>query len=228
MRVAVPDRKGDMGASRSSRSAPSERVRLTRERVLEAALVVIDRDGLERLSMRRLGSELGVEAMSLYNHVADKDDVLDGVVGLLWCEVDRRASSGGDWAQQARSFAAAVRRTAHEHPHAYPLVLIRGVLPDRLMAMGSRLVGSLREAGFGELAPQAMLALASHATSQALAEVSWYGARAATGTSAAVADWPPTVVVEQELPRYEAEAPLAFGLELLIEALEARLAARRA
>ncbi len=215
-----------MGSKGSSRAARPGRISLTRERVLDAALELIDRDGLEGLSMRKLGGELGVEAMSLYNHVTDKDDVLDGVVSLLWREVETRAASAGDWAQQARSFAIAVRHTAHAHPHAYPLVLTRGVLPEELQRVGSRLVASLREAGFEELAPQAMLALASHATSQALAEVSWYGARAAQRAPGAVADWPPVVGVEQELPRYEADAPLAFGLELLIEALEARLAQR--
>lgn len=213
-----------MSTSQQQEPAHAARPRLTRDRVLAAALAVIDRDGLEGLSMRKLGAEVGVEAMSLYNHVAGKDDVLDGVVALLWREVDRRIPSGGDWASQARGFAAAIRQVAHAHPHAYPLVLTRGVLPEQLRLLGQRLTTALREAGFGDLAPRAMLALTSHATSQALAEVSWYGARAAQHWPGDVDEWPPLVAADEELPRFEAGSPFVFGLELLIEALEARRA----
>ena len=83
---------------------------------------------------------------------------------------------------------------------------------------------ALQHAGFGNLAPQAMLALTSHALSQALAEVSWYGARAAQAIERGdVAEWPPIVGVDAELPQHDATSPFAFGLELLIEALQARL-----
>lgn len=178
----------------AERPASADREPLSRQRVLEAALALIDRDGEAGLSMRKLGAEVGVEAMSLYNHVADKDDVLDGVVALLWQEVDARAAPGGTWQQEAREFAAAVRATAHAHPHAYPLVLTRGVLPSELLAISGRLLTALRAAGFGDLAADAMLALGSHVTSQALAELSWFagspgesgaGGSASAGASAA-------------------------------------------
>lgn len=199
---------------------------LTRERVLRAALAVIDRDGLENLSMRRLGGELGVEAMSLYNHVPDKAAVLDGVVEILWEEAAERDAHAepGQWQAQARSLADAVRQTAHAHPHAYPLILTRGVLPQEVFRLGGRLLSSLREAGFGDLAPPAMLALASHATSQALAEVTWQGASVAGDTAEMARQWPPLVGARDELPRADMDAAFTFGLELQIEALEARLA----
>lgn len=209
----------------------TDRAPLTREQILDAALAVIDRDGLEGLNMRKLGAEVGVEAMSLYNHVGGKEDVLDGVVALLWHEVETRMNPDGSWQQQARALARAIRDTAHAHPHGYPLVLTRGVLPSEVIRLGGHLLASLREAGFGELAPRAMLTIASHATSQALAEVSWYGGRAADGAPSVageVAPWPVLVDIDDELPQHDAHTPFAFGLELLIEALGARLDDSRA
>lgn len=212
--------------SSPGRSSRANRAPLTRQRILDAALAVIDRDGLDGLNMRKLGAEVGVEAMSLYNHVGGKEDVLDGVVALLWHEVESRMNRDGSWQQQARALAGAIRDTAHAHPHGYPLVLTRGVLPSEVIGLGRQLLASLREAGFGELAPRAMLTIASHATSQALAEVSWYGARATHDAPAVGGDapqWPPLVDIDDELPQHDAHTPFAFGLELLIEALEARL-----
>lgn len=208
----------------------TDRPPLTREQILEAALAVIDRDGLEGLNMRKLGAEVGVEAMSLYNHVSGKEDVLDGVVALLWHEVESRTEPDGSWQQQARTLAGAIRDTAHAHPHGYPLVLTRGVLPTEVIRLGGHLLASLREAGFGELAPRAMLTIASHATSQALAEVSWYGGRATDRTPSVGDDahWPVLVDVDDELPQHDAHTPFAFGLELLLEALGARLDDSRA
>ena len=69
------------------------RIPLTRERVLNAAIVLADTGGIDSLSMRRLAQDLGVKAMSLYNHVADKDDILDGIVDLVFAEIARRRIS---------------------------------------------------------------------------------------------------------------------------------------
>lgn len=204
----------------SRRPAPPGREPLSRDQVMAAALGVIDRDGPEGLSMRRLGAELGVEAMSLYHHVTGKADVLDGVVHLLWDEIDAGvADTSGSWQQQARMLGAAVRHTAHAHPRAYPLVLTRGVLPDGLGRVGDRLQQALVDVGFGTLARPAMLTLSAHATSQALAEVTWPGVR---DDAANVPAAPATI--GQELPLHDAHSPFALGLELLIEALAARLA----
>jgi AcrR family transcriptional regulator len=61
---------------------------LTRERIIEAAMRLMDKEGLEAVTMRRIGRELGVEAMSLYNHVADKEDILSGVVEAVMGEYE--------------------------------------------------------------------------------------------------------------------------------------------
>ncbi len=80
----------DAGAGAQQRSP------LTRERVLLAAVALADRDGLDALSMRKLGQELGVEAMALYRHVRDKDDLLNGVLEIVVGQIER-PKSGKDW-----------------------------------------------------------------------------------------------------------------------------------
>ena len=98
---------------------------LTRARILTAALRLVDREGLEALSMRRLGQALGVEAMSLYNHVPNKAAVLDGLVELLLGELEIPGPEAGDWWERIRRIAHSYRRSAHAHPHAFPLAVTR-------------------------------------------------------------------------------------------------------
>jgi AcrR family transcriptional regulator len=118
---------------------------LNRDRVLRAAVRLADKGGIESVTMRRLGKALGVEAMSLYNHVRNKDDVLDGIVDLVLDEIELPANAE-DW-------EAAVRRTAisgHEvllrHPWACSLVMSR-FRPARVTYVNA-LLTTLREAGF--------------------------------------------------------------------------------
>ena len=84
------------------------RAPLTRERVLQVAITIADRAGVEGLSMRKVGQELGVEAMSLYNHVANKDDLLDGMLDVLVGEIEL-PESGSDWKAVLRERALAAR-----------------------------------------------------------------------------------------------------------------------
>jgi AcrR family transcriptional regulator len=104
----------------------TEREPLSRTRVAAAALALIDARGLKELSMRKLGAELGVEAMSLYNHVDNKDDLLRAVSDLLYERiVDDYGTPSGDWRTQARALAASFVSVAAAHPHAFPLLLNR-------------------------------------------------------------------------------------------------------
>src|ERR671933_1997998 len=89
---------------------------LNRRRVLEAAVRFADREGLESLTMRRLGAELGVEAMSLYNHVPNKSALLDGMVEVLLNELEVPPEKLG-WEERIREGYGAFRRLAHEHPN---------------------------------------------------------------------------------------------------------------
>ena len=91
--------------ARKTRTKTQARRPLSRERVLRAALEFVDERGLEELSMRKLAQELGVEAMSLYNHVANKDEILAGIVDLVATEIEM--PDGDDWKAAIRESAAA-------------------------------------------------------------------------------------------------------------------------
>jgi AcrR family transcriptional regulator len=100
---------------------PEPREPLSRERVLRAAVLLADEDGIESLTMRKLGLRLGVEAMSLYNHVANKDDLLDGMVDLVVSEIDLPADTS-DWKAAMRARAISARAAFSPHPWASALV----------------------------------------------------------------------------------------------------------
>ena len=121
---------------------------LSKERVLRAAIKLADKDGIDSLSMRKLGQELGVEAMSLYNHVANKDDVLDGIVALVVSEIEE-PSEDADWKATLRAHAIATHNVLMAHPWAASLWWRRGEGPDR-MRQAEMLLRTLREAGFSE------------------------------------------------------------------------------
>src|SRR6478672_6853055 len=84
------------------------RLPLTRQRIIRAALRVMDEEGLEAVTMRRIGRELGVEAMSLYNHVRDKEDIFDGITETVLGGL--RVPTADDWAESARLTAREFRR----------------------------------------------------------------------------------------------------------------------
>lgn len=102
---------------------------LDRARVLEAALELIDRDGLDQLTMRQLAGDLGVEAMSLYRYVESKDDLLAGLADLLWAEIAAAAPADDDWPAWLRTFGHAIRDAVLRHPTAMPVLLTGDVSP---------------------------------------------------------------------------------------------------
>jgi AcrR family transcriptional regulator len=123
------------------------RLPLSRDRILQAALDLADEIGIESVTMRKLGQALGFEAMSLYNHVTNKDDVLDGILDLVLDESEP-PSPAGDWRTAIRNSAISVHRGLTRHPWACPLLMSPGrIRPARLQYMDS-LLGRLREAGF--------------------------------------------------------------------------------
>jgi AcrR family transcriptional regulator len=123
------------------------RAPLNRERILRAALELVDAGGVESLSMRKLGQKLGFEAMSLYNHVANKDDVIDGILDLV-LEEGETPSPTGAWDAAVRDSAISVHDALRRHTWAAAVVMAPGrIRPARLRYMDS-LLGRLREAGF--------------------------------------------------------------------------------
>jgi AcrR family transcriptional regulator len=123
------------------------RIPLSRERILSGALELADASGVEALTMRRLGEELGFEAMSLYRHVANKDDLLEGMLDLVLAEW-QLPDGHGDWTDAIRASARSVHDGLRRHPWA-ARVLTTGssIRPARLRYMES-LLGRLRAAGF--------------------------------------------------------------------------------
>src|SRR5262249_55553336 len=122
------------------------KARLSRDRILVAALRLVDQSGFEALSMRKLGQSLGYEAMSLYNHVANKDDVIDGILDLVLAETEEPLD--GTWDEAIRRSALSVHGALRRHPWACELLLAgRRLRPGRLRYMDA-LLGRLREAGF--------------------------------------------------------------------------------
>src|SRR5262245_13186078 len=119
---------------------------LSRERILRAALELADEDGIESVTMRKLGQALGFEAMSLYHHVKNKDDLLDGILDLVLEETEP-PSTELDWVSSVRGSAISVNRALRRHPWACTLLMGPGrPRPARLRYMDS-LLGHLRRAG---------------------------------------------------------------------------------
>jgi AcrR family transcriptional regulator len=126
---------------------------LSRDRVLQAAVALADRDGIDGLTMRRLADELGAEAMSLYYHVNKKEDVLDGLVEVVAAEVNQEAGRllpadpAGGWQAAVRQRILAGRRVFLRHPWSPPLFETRASASPQVMGYLDALVGLMRDGG---------------------------------------------------------------------------------
>lgn len=150
------------------------RTALTRERILESALDYVDRHGLDALSMHKLGAELGVKAMSLYHHVANKHDLLAGIVEVLWSEVPPPPDPPASWRDHSRMLTTSLREMIHRHPSAAPLLLSTGTLSQQALEVADAYRTALTQAGLpNERAVPFLRTLVSHALGQSLAELSW-------------------------------------------------------
>jgi AcrR family transcriptional regulator len=132
-------------------SLPSRRGRaptLTRDQIAGAALEVIDREGLEALSMRRLAAELGVAAMSLYRYFRDKDELLDAVVEASSRQAESRVVLAGTWQQQLRTLMGALRRNLTRHPSLVQIRLARPMLTPAALRLTEGAMRVLTGAGF--------------------------------------------------------------------------------
>ena len=130
-----------------TRRPAQRRIPLTRERVLDAAMKLADQSGLEGLSMRKLGQALGVEAMALYYHFANKERVLDGIVDLVFAEIDVPVS-GADWKTAMRQRAISVRDALLRHRWAIGLMESRTNPGPANLRHHDAVIGCLRAAGF--------------------------------------------------------------------------------
>ncbi len=142
-------------------TTPRTRTPLNRDRVLRAAIEFADEHGIEALSMRKLGTELGVEAMSLYNHVKKKDDLLNGMVDAVLEEIDM-TRGGTDWQSCVRHRILSARETMVRHQWAAQLIETRKDMSPAMIGYFDGMVGMFREGGFSlDLIHHAMHALGS-------------------------------------------------------------------
>ncbi|WP_405764003.1 TetR/AcrR family transcriptional regulator [Actinacidiphila glaucinigra] len=140
------------------RTAPQPaRKTLTRQLVVRAAVELADAGGLETISMRKVGEAVGVEAMSLYNHVANKEDLLDGMVDVVFGEVEL-PKPGGDWRQAMRQRAISMRLVLSRHRWAIGLMESRSTPGPATLRHHDAVLGCLREGGLS-------LTLTAHAVS---------------------------------------------------------------
>ena len=150
--------------------ARTPRTPLHRERVLHAAVALADRSGLDALSMRKLGEAVGVEAMSLYNHVANKDDLLDGMIDVVFSEIDLPSGEDG-WKTAMRQRAISIRLVLSRHRWAIGLMESRSSPGPATLRHHDAVIGCLRNAGFSvELTAHAYSVLDSYIYGFALQE----------------------------------------------------------
>jgi hypothetical protein len=206
------------------------RGRLSRELVLRTAMGLADTGGIESLTMRKLGVELGVEAMSLYRHVANKSDLLDGMIDSVFGEIDVPADGG--WRAIMRGRAVSARAVLTRHRWAIGLMESRSTPGPTTLRHHDSVLGTLRASGFSVvLAAHAYSVLDSYIYGFALQEPSLpfetegetkdvtkeITARFATGEYPHLTE----IAVEHVMrPGYSYGNEFAYGLDLILDGLE--------
>jgi len=154
-----------------TRTKASSRVPLSRQRALSTAVALADAEGIGSLTMRRLAQELGIEAMSLYHHVANKDDILDGMVDMVFSEIDL-PSDGSEWKTAMLQRAGSARAAMTRHPWAINIMESRSSPGPATLRHHDAVIGSCRRAGFSvEMAAHAFSLIDSYIYGFVLQEV---------------------------------------------------------
>jgi AcrR family transcriptional regulator len=207
-------------------------VPLSRERVLLAALRLADAEGLEALSMRNLAQELGVKAMSLYNHIKHKDDLIDGIVDIVVGEIEV-PDFKLDWKTAMRRRAISAHEVLLRHPWATMPIVSRINVGSAMLRYVDTTLGCLHEAGFSlEMADHIWNAMDSHIYGFTLQELNFpveaenYSEVAKEGLPLISAEQYPYMndltheVIER---RYDGLHDFEFGLDLILNGLETLL-----
>lgn len=215
--------------------APPRRTRLNTDRVVRAAVTLADEGGFDSLSMRKLAQELGVVPMALYKHVANKEELLNGMVDIVFGEVE--FSSGADWMATMRERATAMRRALLRHPWAVGLMEIGTPGPANLRHHNAVMECLRQQAGFSfRMAVHAYSAMDSYIYGFALQEKTLpystpeESAKEAERRQNAAADqyesfaeaYPYLVEVVVELGKsgYDYDEEFAFALDLILDGIE--------
>ena len=219
-------------------TAPARRRSLSQASILQAGLRLIDQQGLEAFTMRKLAQELGVDPMSLYRHFENKEALLDGVADVLWGEV-ALPGGGAGWEALLRSIATSLRALAQAHPHAYVLLLNLQSLPLALLRLYDVTLEQLQAAGFERnRALEIICTVCSYAMGYAMVELSALLPGRSDHASAEMTDIGRITEVVRRLPREtptrlvevacvlancDTDAQFAFGLDLMLTSLKSRL-----
>ena len=210
---------------------PPPRSPLSRERVLTAAVALADRQGLERLSMRRLAAEFGVVPMALYKHVANKEDMLDGMVDVVFAEIALPRPEE-DWKGAMRRRAVSAREVLGRHPWAIGLTESRLKPGATNLRHHDTVIGCLREAGFPiEIAVHAYSSMDSYIYGFALQErqLPFEGSDDAGEVAAGILQQFPageyphlaaTIAEVLNKSSWKYGDEFAFGLDLILDGLE--------
>jgi AcrR family transcriptional regulator len=213
--------------TRRRRRAP-----LTRERVLRAALALADKGGIEALSMRNVGKRLGVEAMSLYNHVANKEDLVDGLIDIVFSEIEVAPPGEVDWRTAMRQRAISVREALNRHRWAVGLMEGRLNPGPATLRNHDAVMGCLREGGFPfRAAVHAMSVMDAYIYGFALQEKNLPFESPDEVSEVMdiqrqnvpeMDDYPYLVEVATEMAKagYDYATEFEFGLDLILDALE--------
>ena len=215
--------------TKPTNSDPLSHIPLSRERILRAAIDLADKDGIESLSMRKLAQEMGVKAMSLYNHVTNKDDMLDSIVDIVVSEIEL-PKIGGDWRDAMRQRAISAYKILLRHPWAAMALMSRMNVGSSMLKYIDMTLGCLYEAGFSfEMADHATNVIDSYIYGFTLQELNFpinesdYSEAAVQGLPIIPADKYPYLnklthqVIEGS---YDGIHDFGFGLELILNGLE--------
>jgi AcrR family transcriptional regulator len=223
---------GEFSVNTAPKLERGPRIPLTRERVVDAALRVMDAEGLEAVTMRRVAREVGVEAMSLYHHVRDKDDLLQAVCERIMAGFDFPHEEG-DWAERCKAGARSWRRLLQSHPDVMRLFAeTHGPSPSSPESLRptEHALGLLREAGLSDRdTVQAFHAFGGYIQGFVMMEG---GSIKGSGPEAGgrFANVPPEAfpvlaAVGRHFAECDADEQFEFGLDLMIRGLQARVAA---
>ena len=202
---------------------------LSRDRIVRTAVDLIERHGIDAVSMRRLATELGAGAMSLYNHVPNKAALLDGVAEYVLSDMELSGDPKADWREAARSLARSFREVAHRYPRCVSVVVSRPPNTAAGLRPVEMALETVQAAGFhGKAAVRAMRAVVNYilgclVQESMLTEARWASEGLPLVNEAAL-DAAGLVHVRELLPalaEHDSEADFEFGLELLISALDA-------
>jgi TetR/AcrR family tetracycline transcriptional repressor len=211
--------------------AEGERQPLTRERILEAAVALVDDHGLDGLSMRKLGTSLGVEAMSLYNYIPNKAALLDGVLERVVSEIEI-PEDGSTWDERLRQMTHSFRSTALSHPRVVPLFGMRQFNSLPALDLVEAVFELLAEAGFSTVDALSVLrAMSAYALGFTISEAAAIIQGEAddppvrfTDPDASEEDFPRTVEAAPYVQTDDSDVQFEFGVELLISGLKVKLA----